>query len=136
VIVLASMGAMAFSSFLAVLVAERGGSAWLGGAAIRAFLVAGAATEFLAGNLSDRYGRKVVMLGSLALAAGSGLAIQHWIPADHGGNRETHTARRALDSVARSEEWCVPREAIGSVAHVPRARQAACRPTERHRGSV
>jgi len=68
VIVLASMGAVAFSSFLAVLVVERGGSAWLGGAAISAFLVAGAATEFLAGNLSDRYGRKVVMLGSLALA--------------------------------------------------------------------
>lgn len=68
VIVLASMGAIAFSSFLAVLVAERGGSAWLGGAAISAYLIAGAATEFLAGNLSDRYGRKVVMLGSLALA--------------------------------------------------------------------
>jgi FSR family fosmidomycin resistance protein-like MFS transporter len=68
VIVLASMSAIAFSSFLAVLVVERGGSAWLGGAAISAFLVAGAATEFLAGNLSDRYGRKVVMLGSLALA--------------------------------------------------------------------
>jgi FSR family fosmidomycin resistance protein-like MFS transporter len=68
VIVLASLSAVAFSSFLAVIVTERGGTPWTGGAAISAFLVAGAVVEFLAGNLSDRYGRKVVMLGSLALA--------------------------------------------------------------------
>jgi MFS transporter, FSR family, fosmidomycin resistance protein len=67
-IVLAAMGATAFSTFLAVLVTERGGSAWLGGAAISVFFIAGAAMEFLAGNLSDRFGRKVVMIGSLVLA--------------------------------------------------------------------
>jgi FSR family fosmidomycin resistance protein-like MFS transporter len=67
-IVLASMTTTAFSSFLAVLVAERGGSAWVGGAAISAFLIGGAVIEFLAGSLSDRYGRKGIMLGSLAMA--------------------------------------------------------------------
>ncbi len=67
--VLASMGTIAFSTFLAVLVTERGGSTWLAGAAVSAYLIGGAVMEFLAGNLSDRFGRKVVMLGSLALAA-------------------------------------------------------------------
>jgi len=68
VVLISTISAVAFSSFLAVLVTERGGSAWAGGAAISAFLVAGALVEFLAGNLSDRHGRKAVMLGALALA--------------------------------------------------------------------
>ncbi len=67
-IVLACLGAIAFSTFLAVLVTERGGSAWMGGAAISAYLIGAAVVEFLAGSLSDRHGRKPVMIGSLVLA--------------------------------------------------------------------
>jgi FSR family fosmidomycin resistance protein-like MFS transporter len=67
-IVLACLGAIAFSTFLAVLVTERGGNAWTGGAAISAYLIGAAIFEFLAGSLSDRHGRKAVMIGSLVLA--------------------------------------------------------------------
>ena len=76
-ITLASLGATAFSTFLAVLVTERGGSTWVAGAAISAFFIGGAAMEFLAGSLSDRFGRKAVMLGSLVLAAPFLIAFLH-----------------------------------------------------------
>ncbi|MCX6092393.1 MAG: MFS transporter [Candidatus Bipolaricaulota bacterium] len=76
-ITLASLGATAFSTFLAVLVTERGGSTWVAGAAISAFLIGGAAMEFLAGNLSDRFGRRAVMLGSLTLAPPFLIALLH-----------------------------------------------------------
>ena len=69
VLVLRAVSATAFASFLAVLVMQRGGSTWAGGVSISAFLLAGAAGSFLAGNLSDRWGRKAVILGSMALAA-------------------------------------------------------------------
>ena len=68
VVVLSSTCSTAFATFLAVLVAERGGSAFLGGAAISVFLLTGAVAGFLAGNLSDRLGRKRVILTSLVLA--------------------------------------------------------------------
>ncbi len=74
-IVLAAMAATSFSTFLAVLVTTRGGSAWVAGAAISAFFFGGAAGEFLAGNLSDRFGRKRVMIGAMALAAPCLLAL-------------------------------------------------------------
>lgn len=69
VLVMRAVSATAFGSFLAVLVTQRGGSPWAGGISISAFLLAGAAGSFLAGNLSDRWGRKVVILGSMALAS-------------------------------------------------------------------
>lgn len=69
VLALRSLSATAFSSFLAVLVIQRGGSAWAGGIAISAFWFAGAAGSFLAGHLSDRWGRKAVILGSMAVAS-------------------------------------------------------------------
>ncbi len=68
VVVLRAIAATSFSNFLAVLVVERGGSALAGGAAISLFLLLGAAGGLAAGSLSDRIGRKVILLGSLALA--------------------------------------------------------------------
>ncbi|UCF10726.1 MAG: MFS transporter [Candidatus Bipolaricaulota bacterium] len=68
VIVLRSVAGTSFASFLAVLVTERGGSPLMGGAAISVFLLCGAAGGFAAGALSDRIGRKTVILGSLLLA--------------------------------------------------------------------
>jgi FSR family fosmidomycin resistance protein-like MFS transporter len=67
VIVLSSTCSTAFATFLAVLVTERGGSALTGGAAISVFLLTGALAGFLAGNLSDRFGRKRVILIALVL---------------------------------------------------------------------
>jgi len=71
VIVLRSMAAISFSNFLAVLVAQRGGSIFIGGAAISVFLFSGALGGFIAGNLSDRLGRKAVILVTLVLATPS-----------------------------------------------------------------
>ena len=68
VIVMSSTCSTAFATFLAVLVTDRGGSAFIGGAAISVFLLSGAVTGFLAGSLSDRFGRKRVILTSLVLA--------------------------------------------------------------------
>jgi FSR family fosmidomycin resistance protein-like MFS transporter len=68
VIVLSMTCSTAFATFLAVLVTERGGSAFIGGAAISVFWLTGAASGLLAGNLSDRFGRKRVILTLLVLA--------------------------------------------------------------------
>jgi MFS transporter, FSR family, fosmidomycin resistance protein len=68
VLVIRSVSATAFASFLAVLVEQRGASAWVGPVSISVFLLAGAAGSFLAGNLSDRLGRKAVILGSMVVA--------------------------------------------------------------------
>lgn len=68
VIVMSSTCSTAFATFLAVLIAERGGSAFIGGVAISVFFLTGAVAGFLAGNLSDRFGRKGVILTSLVLA--------------------------------------------------------------------
>jgi FSR family fosmidomycin resistance protein-like MFS transporter len=68
VIVVRAVSATAFASFLAVLVTQRGGTALVGGAAISAFLLLGAVGSFFAGNLSDRWGRKAVLLSSMLLA--------------------------------------------------------------------
>jgi FSR family fosmidomycin resistance protein-like MFS transporter len=71
VIVLRSMAAISFANFLAVLVAQRGDSTFIGGAAISVFLFSGAIGGFVAGNLSDRLGRKAVILVTLVLATPS-----------------------------------------------------------------
>ncbi len=77
VIVLSSACSTAFATFLAVLVTERGGSAFIGGAAISVFLLTGALTGFVAGNLSDRFGRKRVILTSMVLATPFYLLFLH-----------------------------------------------------------
>lgn len=71
VIVLRSMAAISFANFLAVLVVQRGGSTFVGGAAISVFLFSGALGGFIAGNLSDRLGRKAIILVTLVLATPS-----------------------------------------------------------------
>ncbi len=68
VIVLRSMAATSFANFLAVIVTRHGGSSFMGGAALSAFLFCGATGGFLAGNLSDRLGRRVILVITLALA--------------------------------------------------------------------
>jgi FSR family fosmidomycin resistance protein-like MFS transporter len=67
-IVLSSTCSTAFATFLGVLIVQRGGTAMAGGAAISVFLFSGAATGLLAGNLSDRFGRRRVILTCLVLA--------------------------------------------------------------------
>jgi len=76
-IVLRAMAATSFATFLAVIVADRGGSTFTGGAAISAFFLTGAAGGFFAGNLSDRFGRKAILLGSMALASPALLLFLH-----------------------------------------------------------
>jgi len=68
VIVLRSLTETAFSSFLAVLITERGGSTFAGGAGISVFLLAGALGGFLGGSLADRIGAKWVLFASVTLA--------------------------------------------------------------------
>ena len=69
IIVLRGMAGVAFSDFLAVLVTEKGGSHLVGGAAISTFLITGALGGLLAGRLSDRFGRKVVIFTTILLAS-------------------------------------------------------------------
>ncbi|MEA3238340.1 MAG: MFS transporter [Candidatus Bipolaricaulota bacterium] len=69
IIVLRGMAGVAFSNFLAVLVTEKGGSHLIGGAAISIFLLAGALGGLIAGRISDRFGRKVVIFTTILLAA-------------------------------------------------------------------
>ncbi len=76
-IVLSSACSIGFSNFLAVLIVDRGGSPLAGGGAISLFLLAGAAGGFFAGNLSDRFGRKPIIFGSLVIAAPFYLAFLH-----------------------------------------------------------
>lgn len=71
VIVFRSTSAIAFASFLAVLITERGASTLVGGAGISVFLLTGAAAGFFAGSLSDRFGRKVVIFTTVILATPS-----------------------------------------------------------------
>lgn len=68
VIVLRSLTETAFSSFLAVLITERGGSTFAGGAGISVFLLAGALGGFLGGSLADRIGAKWILFASVVLA--------------------------------------------------------------------
>jgi FSR family fosmidomycin resistance protein-like MFS transporter len=77
VIVLRSVAGTSFASFLAVIVTGRGGSPLMGGAAISVFLLCGAGGGFAAGWLSDRVGRKAVILGSLLLATPCLLGMLH-----------------------------------------------------------
>jgi len=67
-IVLTSTCSTAFSTFLAVLITERGGTALGGGVAISVYLFSGAIMGILAGNLSDRFGRRRVITAFLVLA--------------------------------------------------------------------
>lgn len=67
IIVLRGMAGVTFANFLAVLVTDKGGSHFVGGAAISIFLITGALGGLLAGRLSDRVGRKVVIFTTILL---------------------------------------------------------------------
>ena len=69
IIVLRGMAGVTFSNFLAVLVTAKGGSDFLGGAAISVFFITGALGGLTAGKLSDRFGRKVVIFTTILLSA-------------------------------------------------------------------
>jgi len=77
VIVLRSMAATSYANFLAVIVTGRGGSSFMGGAALSAYLFCGAAGGFLAGNLSDRLGRRAILAVTLAAATPMFLLFLH-----------------------------------------------------------
>jgi len=77
VIVLRAISATAYASFMAVMVTQRGGSTLTGGIAISTFLLAGAIGSFFAGNLSDRWGRRWVLFGSMLLATPLYLLFLH-----------------------------------------------------------
>lgn len=67
-IVFRSMATVSFLNFLAVIITGRGGSPFAGGVSITVYLFAGAMGGFLAGNLSDRFGRKVVFFACAVLS--------------------------------------------------------------------
>jgi len=67
-IVFRSMASVSFLSFLAVIITGRGGSPFVGGVSITVFLFAGAIGGFLAGNLSDRFSRKLVFFACAVLS--------------------------------------------------------------------
>jgi len=67
-IVFRSMASVSFSNFLAVIITDRGGTPFIGGVSITVFLLAGAIGGFLAGNLSDRFSRKLVFFACAVLS--------------------------------------------------------------------
>lgn len=67
-IVFRSMASVSFLNFFAVIITGRGGSPFAGGVSITVYLFAGAMGGFLAGNLSDRFGRKVVFFACAVLS--------------------------------------------------------------------
>jgi FSR family fosmidomycin resistance protein-like MFS transporter len=68
VIVFRSMTAISFTNFLAVLITDRGASTFIGGAGLSIFRLSGVLSGFIAGGLSDRFGHKPVILGTLILS--------------------------------------------------------------------
>jgi len=79
-IVFRSMATVSFLNFLAVIITERGGSPFAGGVSITVYLFAGAMGGFLAGNLSDRFGRKVVFFACAVLSTPSFLLFLYGPP--------------------------------------------------------
>ncbi len=67
--VIRSMGYGAFSSFLLLLLQERGLSIWAGGTALSVFLVVAAVGSVVGGFLGDRFDRRTVTVLTMGLAA-------------------------------------------------------------------
>lgn len=67
----------AFASFIPLLLRERGSSLIMGGASVTVFLLCGAAGGLLGGYLSDRVGRRKVILFSFSLATPFLLGFLH-----------------------------------------------------------
>ncbi len=71
----------ALATYLPVFVVERGGSVWLGGAALGLLQGAGAAGALASGTLSDKLGRRRVLLIVAVLSPPAMLAFVHASPA-------------------------------------------------------
>ena len=68
IVVLRNFTYAAFSSFLPLMLQERGLSAWAGGAALSVFLAMGAVGGVLGGYLSDRFDRRSIIALTMVAA--------------------------------------------------------------------
>ena len=64
---LRSLGRSPFSIFLVALLVDKGRSEWYAGVTLSAMFTAGIVGGFVGGILSDRFGRRVIMAGSILL---------------------------------------------------------------------
>jgi FSR family fosmidomycin resistance protein-like MFS transporter len=64
---LRSLGRSPFSIFLVALLIDKGRSEWYAGTSLSAMFTAGILGGFVGGILSDRFGRRVIMAGSIVL---------------------------------------------------------------------
>jgi FSR family fosmidomycin resistance protein-like MFS transporter len=78
IVVLRTLTAMGFATFMPVLLTRRGWSVGMAGVAVSLYLLAGSIGGFLGGPLSDRFGAKRVIVASLA-AAVPFLALAPWM---------------------------------------------------------
>jgi len=63
-----SLAFSALSSYLPMLLSESGAGLWLGGASLTVYQAAGSLGVLLGGSLSDRVGRREIILGSMILS--------------------------------------------------------------------
>jgi FSR family fosmidomycin resistance protein-like MFS transporter len=69
IVVARSFLAAALSTYLPILLTEQGASLWLAGASLSVFEAAGVAGALLGGSLSDRLGRRRILLVSMSVAS-------------------------------------------------------------------
>jgi len=67
IVLMYSFAVATLSTYLTVFLTEEGAGLWLAGAALSVFELSGVVGAFFGGSLSDRFGRRTVLLFSLAL---------------------------------------------------------------------